>query len=50
MDGLMQLVIEMRSDARTRKDWGAADKIRDTLKAVGIVLKDGKEGTHWEKE
>jgi len=50
MDGLMQLVIEMRSDARTRKDWGAADKIRDTLKAVGIVLKDGKEGTAWVKE
>lgn len=50
LDGLMQLVIEMRSDARTRKDWGAADKIRDTLKAVGIVLKDGKEGTAWVKE
>jgi cysteinyl-tRNA synthetase len=50
LDGLMQLIIEMRSDARTRKDWGAADKIRDTLKAVGIVLKDGKEGTAWIKE
>ncbi len=50
IDGLMHLIIDMRADVRARKDWTAADKIRDTLKAVGIVLKDGKEGTEWGKE
>jgi cysteinyl-tRNA synthetase len=50
IDGLMHLIIDMRADVRARKDWPTADKIRDTLKAVGIVLKDGKEGTEWGKE
>lgn len=44
MDGVMQLVIEMRNDARNKKDWAASDKIRDFLKNAGIVLKDNKEG------
>jgi cysteinyl-tRNA synthetase len=47
LDGIMQLVIEMRQDARTNKDWGTADKIRDTLKELNLVLKDGKDGTNW---
>ena len=50
LDGVMQLVIEMRMQARAQKDWATSDKIRDTLKAVGIVLKDGKDGTTWSKE
>lgn len=50
LDGLMQLIIEMRQDARIRKDWGTSDKIRDTLKALNIALKDSKEGTSWSKE
>lgn len=50
LDGLMQLVIEMRQDARARKDWGSADKIRDTLTALKIQLKDSKEGTSWTVE
>lgn len=47
LDGLMQLIIEMRADARTRKDWATSDKIRDTLKELNVQLKDGKEGTSW---
>ncbi|HMO41186.1 MAG TPA: cysteine--tRNA ligase [Saprospiraceae bacterium] len=47
LDGLMQLVIEMRQDARARKDWATSDKIRDALKALDIQLKDSKEGTTW---
>lgn len=47
VDGLMQLIVEMRADARTRKDWATSDKIRDVLKALNIQLKDGKEGTSW---
>ena len=47
LDGLMQLVIEMRQQARQNKDWATSDKIRDTLAAIDIELKDGKEGTKW---
>lgn len=47
VDGLMQLIIEMRADARTRKDWATSDKIRDVLKELNIQLKDSKEGTNW---
>jgi len=47
MDGLMQLIIELRQNARETKDWGTADKIRDTLNALKIDLKDGKDGTNW---
>jgi cysteinyl-tRNA synthetase len=46
----MQLVIEMRQDARARKDWPASDRIRDALKVLHIQLKDSKEGTTWIRE
>jgi cysteinyl-tRNA synthetase len=45
LDGVLQLVIDMRSDARTRKDYATSDKIRDTLTAIGIQLKDEKDGS-----
>lgn len=47
LDGLMKLVIDMRQQARQNKDWPTSDKIRDTLAAIDIELKDGKEGTKW---
>ena len=47
LQGLMQLVIDMRQQARENKDWPTSDKIRDTLNAIHIELKDGKEGTQW---
>jgi len=50
LDELMQLVIEIRQDARKEKNFAVADKIRDTLQEMNIVLKDGKEGTTWIKE
>ena len=49
MDGLMELIIDIRSEARANKDWGTSDKIRDALQEIGIVLKDSKEGTSWTK-
>jgi cysteinyl-tRNA synthetase len=49
LDGLMQLIIEMRNEARVRKDWPTSDKIRDVLKELNIQLKDSKEGTAWGK-
>ncbi|MFK7809326.1 MAG: cysteine--tRNA ligase [Saprospiraceae bacterium] len=48
-NGLMDLILEIRQDARTNKDWGTSDKIRDTLKELDIVVKDGKDGTSWSK-
>ena len=38
MQNVMELVIELRKDARIRKDFAASDKIRDTLKEIGILL------------
>ena len=50
MDGVMNLIIELRNKARTDKDWATSDTIRDSLAALKIKLKDGKEGTSWVKE
>jgi cysteinyl-tRNA synthetase len=50
LDGVMQLVISLRANARTNKDWATSDQIRDALKEAKIQLKDGKEGTSWVKE
>ena len=48
-NGLMQLIIELRQNARENKDWGTSDKIRDSLKELEIQVKDGKDGTSWSK-
>jgi len=48
-EGLMKLILDMRQTARTNKDWGTSDKIRDALKELDIVVKDGKEGATWSK-
>lgn len=50
LSGLMNLIIDMRKQARENKDWATADKIRDVLKEVNIALKDSKEGTSWSME
>jgi cysteinyl-tRNA synthetase len=39
------MLIEMRNQARANKDFAMSDQIRDQLMAIGIQLKDGKEGT-----
>ena len=44
-DGVVQLLINLRNDARANKDFETSDKIRDQLLALGIQLKDGKDGT-----
>lgn len=40
--------ISMRNTARARKDFKESDRIRDELAAMGVVIKDSKEGTTWE--
>jgi cysteinyl-tRNA synthetase len=47
LNPVMDLVLNLRSQAREQKDWTTSDKIRDGLAAAGIVVKDGKEGTTW---
>ena len=44
---VMDLVLELRQQARTNKDWTTSDKIRDGLAAAGITVKDSKEGSNW---
>jgi len=39
------MLIGMREEARANKNWALSDEIRDKLLALGIQLKDGKEGT-----
>jgi cysteinyl-tRNA synthetase len=41
-------LISARTAARARKDFGESDRIRDELAAMGVVIKDSKEGTTWE--
>ena len=45
LNGVMDLLIELRNQARANKDFETSDKIRDELINLGIQLKDGKEGT-----
>ncbi len=45
LDGVVQMLINMRKEARENKDYATSDRIRDELAALGIQLKDGKEGT-----
>ena len=45
LDGVMDLVLEIRNTAKTNKDWETADKIRDRLKKSGIDIMDDKNGS-----
>ncbi|MFV8326817.1 cysteine--tRNA ligase [Flavobacterium sp. ZS1P14] len=45
LEGTVNLLIEMRKQARDNKNFALSDQIRDQLIALGIQLKDGKEGT-----
>lgn len=47
LDGAIQLLIKMRNQARADKNWALSDQIRDELLAIGIQLKDGKDGTEY---
>ncbi|MDO4281690.1 MAG: cysteine--tRNA ligase [Peptococcaceae bacterium] len=49
-DKLMTLIIDIRKDARANKDFATADRIRDGLAEIGVILEDGKAGTTWHRE
>ncbi len=48
--GLMDMVLESRAAAKAAKDWATSDHIRDALKALGIAVKDTKDGVEWTLE
>jgi len=47
VDGLINLFITLRQEARAKKDWAASDAIRDQLAELGVVLEDRPGGTVW---
>lgn len=47
LDAAMDIVLELRKNAREQKDWNTSDLIRDKLKEAGITVKDGADGTSW---
>ncbi|GLY08065.1 MULTISPECIES: cysteine--tRNA ligase [Actinoplanes] len=47
VDGLVALALEQRAQARARKDWAAADSVRDQLKNAGIQVEDTPAGPRW---
>jgi len=47
---LIEMLLELRQEAKQNKDFATSDKIRDTLTEMGINIKDTKEGAEWEIE
>jgi cysteinyl-tRNA synthetase len=45
--GTVELLIKLRNEAKSNKDWATSDKIRNELNELGIELKDTKEGVDW---
>lgn len=44
---LVELILQLRQEARIEKNWALSDKIRDRLLELGIQIKDGKDSTTW---
>ena len=49
VEALMKIILSLRQDARAAKNWAVADKIRNELKAAGIVVEDTPQGATWKK-
>jgi cysteinyl-tRNA synthetase len=47
LDGVMKMILEIRAEAKAKKDFATSDKLRDTLAALGITIKDSKDGALW---
>ena len=47
LDKVMQIVLDLRQQARADKDWALSDKLRDALADAGVTVKDSKEGATW---
>lgn len=49
VDQLMEIIINIRQQARRNKDWSTADTIRDQLGTIGVVLEDSAQGVRWRR-
>ena len=50
LDDEIEALIKQRTQARKDRNWAEADRIRDELKAKGIVLEDTAQGVKWHRE
>jgi len=48
LEGVLKLLLDIRQDAKAKKDWAVSDRIRDRLNELGITVKDRKDGYDWE--
>ena len=49
IDDLMKMVLDIRKEAKTNKNYALSDKIRDELKAIGFEIMDSREGATYKK-
>ena len=49
LEDFVELIIELRDEARKRNDWKAADRIREKLSSMRISIEDSSEGTKWQR-
>lgn len=49
VEGLIQLLLDIRQEARKKKDWQTADAIRDRMKDLGIIIEDTPQGPRWRR-
>jgi cysteinyl-tRNA synthetase len=47
VDGLLDLLITLRQEARAKKDWDTSDAIRNQLAELGVILEDRPNGVTW---
>ena len=47
LEGVLELLLEVRQQARARKDWATADQIRDRLRQLGVIVEDTPAGSRW---
>ncbi len=48
LDGVMQMLLTMRNEAKANKNYALSDEIRNKLSALGFEIKDGKDGSTWQ--
>lgn len=50
LQGVMEIILEIRKEIKTKKDFAASDKLRDDFKKINITIKDTKDGATWSIE
>ncbi|HBN04226.1 MAG TPA: cysteine--tRNA ligase, partial [Bacteroidales bacterium] len=47
IEGLVKMILDVRQEARLKKDWAKSDQLRDKLAEIGVKIKDSKDGVSW---